>query len=107
MGRWSLFSSAQFGHKTRRKTHSVPHSEHSRKRLAPSPSGRNTANWGLDPQKGHSGGETTVPERVPSARHSAKPGGPDPGNKSSSPRAVKHLTPSIPQTPAKDTDPPL
>src|SRR5450755_3017430 len=71
-GRWSLFSSAQFGHKTRRKNHSVPQREHKRKRLAPSPSGRSTASCGLDPQNGHSGGEASVGELFFSARYSAK-----------------------------------
>src|SRR6266567_3728546 len=72
MGSLSLFSSAQFGHKTRRKTHSVAHSEHTRKRFPPSPSGRSTASCGLDPQKGQRGGDDSVDELVRSARYSAK-----------------------------------
>src|SRR6266849_10021126 len=72
MGRWSLFSSAQLGHKTRRKTHSVAHSEHSKQRLPPSPSGRSTASCGFDPQNEQRGGEDSVTEFVRSARYSAK-----------------------------------
>ena len=45
------------GQTIRRYSHSVRQSEQARWRLPPSPSGRNTANCGLLPHRGHSGSE--------------------------------------------------
>src|SRR5262249_30537860 len=60
IGSFSLSSSPQLGHSTRRKFHSVAHSEHRRERLAPSPSGRSTATSGRDPQNGQREGELST-----------------------------------------------
>src|SRR5262249_60633204 len=66
IGSFSLSSSPQLGHSTRRKFHSVAHSEHRRQRLAPSPSGRTTATSGPAPQNAHPDPDPPPPPPPPS-----------------------------------------